>query len=224
MVSQKIVYCTILILLIPSMAEAARVAEANYEVTPNQLKITGTITFSGQDSSDFRALVDEVLGNDDGELEAWEVDEFEDWQEEDAESSHTMNTNRGTVLSALSQVSGATGPIDSTDTITNYFEMIVAFESVDSSSESFTLKFLTEEDAAPDVVEYRFEGYQVVSAEGLAGMDIGSDYVKGTRDPGVMMVIEFEEKEGFLPGFLTHSLMISVTIAALIFPKYRRKD
>ena len=224
MVSQKIVYCTILILLIPSMAEAARVAEVNCEVTPNELKITGTITFSGQVSSDFRAYVDEVLGNDDGEVEAWEVDEFEDWQEEDADSSHTMNTYRGTVLSALSQVSGATGPIDSTDTITNYFEAIVAFESVDSSSETFTLKYLTEEDGSPDVVEYRFEGYQVVSAEGLAGMDIGSDYVKGTRDPGIMMVIEFEEEEGFLPGFLTHSLMISVTIAALIFPNYRRKD
>ena len=52
------------------MAEAARVAEANFEVTPNELKITGTLTFSGQDSSDFRAYVDEFLGNDDGEVEA----------------------------------------------------------------------------------------------------------------------------------------------------------
>ena len=210
----------VLILMIPVLAvEGGSTAE--YDVTSDRVTLTATITFDGDDSSDFRCWLDESFGNGDGTVDSYEVDDTEDWMESDLESDHTINSMQGTIGSAMVVITGALGDCASTDTVTMTAEGVVSFDLGSDSSTVFTLKYFADEEMDDDMfVIYEFSGYEVISASGLRVINIGSDSVQGFRIPGETMIVEFQEQEEDpLPGFLMTSAVVTISLAAVFYTR-----
>ena len=207
-----------LILMIPVLAVGGSTAE--YDVTSDRVTMTQSITFDGDDSSDVRCGIDEDFGNGDGTVDSYEVDDTEDWLESDLESDHTMNSAQGTIGSAMVVITGALGDCASTDTVRITWEGVVSFDLGSDSSTVFTLKYYADEEMENDnFAIYEFSGYEVISASGLRNINIGSDSVQGFRIPGETMIIEFQEEEDSLPGFLMTSVVVTISLAAVFYTR-----
>lgn len=210
-----------LILMIPIPSVGASTTDrGEYDVTSDRVTLTGSTIFEGDDSSDFRCEIDEYVGNGDGSVDSSEVDDVEDLIESDVESAHTMNSMQGTIGSVMVVITGALGDCASTDTVTMIFEGVITFDLEGDSSTVSTLKFYADEEMDSNMfVEYRFSGYEVISASGLSSINIGSDSVQGFRIPGETMIIEFQEEEDSLPGFLMTSVVVTISLAALFYTR-----
>lgn len=217
----KVIVAAALILMIPILSVgASETNRGEYDVTSSRVTLTGTTTLEGDDSSDFRCEIDEYVGNGDGSVDSNEVDDTEDLIESDLDSAHTMNSVQGTISSVMVVITGALGDCASTDTVTMMAEGVVSFDLEGDSSTVSTLKFYADEEMDSNMfVEYRFSGYEIISASGLSSINIGSDSVQGFRIPGETMIIEFQEEEDPLPGFLMTSVVVTISLAAVFYTR-----
>lgn len=157
-------------------------AEQNVKVTEtfssiSELTAVANIEITGEDASDMRAGIDFASGDSDGEVTALEVDEFENEMEEmmaEDKSDYTLDGNRGTHTNLIYSVSGATGAVYSTDTMTIEAQTKIKFESINEALESHAFKIFTGEDGEEDSEEVDYEltvpgGYKIDTVKGLTG-------------------------------------------------------
>ena len=201
--------------------EAAESGEGDYNVTPERITLTSSVTLTGDESSEMACLVDEAFGDDDGVVTSDEVYAFEDYMEDDSESSHSMNSVSGTASDTIVRIQGMTGTCNNGDTITMNIEGIITFDLSGDSSTTYTLKYFTGDDIIAASVSYTFSGYEITSTTGLTnGVTTGNSY-EGTREGGTTMIIEFKEESDGVPGFLILPSIAVISFAAIFYNSKR---
>jgi len=137
----------------------------------SEVTAVATVTFSGEDASEYRALIDYISGDADGDVASSEVEEFEDYLEEDSEEEecdYTLDGNRGTYTNNIYSIAGATGGIDSTESLTIEAQTKITFGSVDKELDSHTFKIFMSEDET--VMDYKLtvpSGYKIETVKGV---------------------------------------------------------
>jgi len=113
----------------------------------------GTITFSGEDASDYRGAIDYISGNSDGDVTSSEVEEFkaylkDETEKEEGKGYYTLDGNQAIFTYITFLITGATGGIESTEPLTIELQIIMTFSSIDKELESHTYKIVNDEEEA----------------------------------------------------------------------------
>lgn len=171
--------------------------------TTEDVTVTRTVELEDRDAAELREFIDEVLGDDDNEVENWEVDEYEDWREKrgigEPTRDHVLNGKAGTLVSTSVTTSGVTGDADfesrrdpgdtrrssdgefddgfsdSGDALTLRFRETVTFEPRDISFEDTLSYFYTNTSDDGTVSFQAPPGFTVSQTEGLSSATFDGD-------------------------------------------------
>ncbi|UCE37764.1 MAG: zinc ribbon domain-containing protein [Thermoplasmata archaeon] len=167
----------------------------------------------GNKAKEFREVIDEVYGDDDGEVSSSEVNNYEKEIKDlliGRHSSHEINDYTGKYTHYNEKITGAEGNIDSDDPIQGEFTATIFWSYIDTDEYSYDIELYVSSNLTDDFKFISPPGYEIDYIDGLDDEEYsdGSTIVEGKLSKEVIQItiVKIGESNSTPRGSLTASI------------------